>query len=133
MDMISDTLGWSLDRRELEVVPVQAERRIVTTELVIEPGHVRGLKQVCTGVSHEREVIRLVFVAALESEQDHDTTRIGGHPSLEVTVRGALGDAATVAIAVNAIRRALDAAPGLSVMRDLPGASSVAAWTDSTS
>jgi hypothetical protein len=41
-------------------------------------------------------------------------------PNLEVELEGTNGDIATVAIAVNAIRRVREADPGLVTMRDLP-------------
>jgi 4-hydroxy-tetrahydrodipicolinate reductase len=62
----------------------------------------------------------LTFVAALEAEDEGDTIKITGKPNLEVRLKGTNGDIATVAIAVNAIRRVKDAAPGLVTMRDLP-------------
>ena len=67
----------------------------------------------------------LTFVAALEAGEDGDTIKIRGVPNLEVRLQGTNGDVATVAIAVNAIRRVIEAGPGLVTMRDLPV---VAAW-----
>ena len=52
--------------------------------------------------------------------RDGDTIRISGKPDLEVTLHGTNGDLATVAIAVNAVQRVVQAAPGLVTMRDLP-------------
>jgi len=66
------------------------------------------------------EFVTLTFIAALDAEGEGDTIRITGKPNLEVKLRGTNGDIATVAIAVNAIRRAREAAPGLVTMRDLP-------------
>ena len=62
----------------------------------------------------------LTFVAALDAGDDGDTIQITGNPDLEVKLRGTNGDIATAAIAVNAIRRVKEAAPGLVTMRDLP-------------
>ena len=62
----------------------------------------------------------LTFVAALEAGDDGDTVQIAGVPDLEIKLKGTNGDIATVAIAVNAIRRVVEAAPGLVTMRDLP-------------
>ncbi len=62
----------------------------------------------------------LTFLAALEAGEDGDTVQIVGKPNLEVKLKGTNGDIATVAIAVNAVRRVTEAAPGLVTMRDLP-------------
>jgi hypothetical protein len=64
--------------------------------------------------------VTLTFVAALEAGEDGDTVRITGKPDLEVALKGTNGDLATVAIAANAVRRVVEAPPGLATMRDLP-------------
>jgi 4-hydroxy-tetrahydrodipicolinate reductase len=75
---------------------------------------------VAHGYAPEGEFVRLTFVAALEAGEEGDTIKITGRPNLEVKLTGTNGDIATVAIAVNAIRRVLEAPPGLITMRDLP-------------
>jgi 4-hydroxy-tetrahydrodipicolinate reductase len=67
----------------------------------------------------------LTFIAALDAGEDGDTVKLTGKPDLEVKLKGTNGDIATVAIAVNAVRRVKEAAPGLVTMRDLP---IVTAW-----
>jgi 4-hydroxy-tetrahydrodipicolinate reductase len=118
--MVFDTLGRELVRYESDVEPVIADRRIKTGFFEVEPGQVRGLKQVARAHTGEGEFMTLTFLAALEAGEDGDTIRISGKPDLEVTLRGTNGDIATVAIAVNAVRRVKQAAPGLVTMRDLP-------------
>jgi 4-hydroxy-tetrahydrodipicolinate reductase len=81
---------------------------------------VRGLKQVARGYTDEGEFMTLTFIAALDQENDGDTIKITGKPDLKVKLKGTNGDIATVAIAVNAIRRVCEATPGLVTMRDLP-------------
>lgn len=120
MGMLFRSLGKELVRYEDGVEPVVAEKRIKTDLFDVQPGHVRGLKQVARGYSREGEFVTLTFVAALEWPENEDTIRITGKPELEVKLRGTNGDIATVAIAVNAIRRVVEAAPGLLTMRDLP-------------
>jgi 4-hydroxy-tetrahydrodipicolinate reductase len=97
-----------------------ADRPIKTEHLEVQPGEVRGLKQVVRAYTDEGEFLTLTFIAALEEEEDGDTIKITGKPDLEVKIKGANGDIATVAIAVNAIRRVREAATGLVTMRDLP-------------
>jgi len=125
MHMVFDTLGKKLARYESSVEPVVADQPIKTDFFEVQPGQVRGLKQVARGYTDEGEFMTLTFIAALDEGTDGDTIRITGCPDLEVKLKGTNGDIATVAIAVNAIRRVLEARPGLFTMRDLP---IVTAW-----
>ena len=118
--MVFDALGHNLVRYESTVEPVLAERDIKTEHFEVPAGQVRGLKQVARGYAEQGEFVALTFIAALEAGQDGDTVRISGKPDLEVTLKGTNGDIATVAIAVNAVRRVKEAPPGLVTMRDLP-------------
>jgi hypothetical protein len=118
--MVFHTLGKALARYESAVEPVVADHAVRTDYFAVQPGQVMGLKQVARGFSDEGEFMTLTFVAALEAGEDGDTVRITGKPDLEVKLKGTNGDIATVAIAVNAVRRAVEAAPGLVTMRDLP-------------
>jgi 4-hydroxy-tetrahydrodipicolinate reductase len=118
--MVFHTLGRELARYESSVEPVVADQPVKTEHLQVEPGQVRGLKQVARGYTEEGEFMTLTFIAALEAGEDGDTISITGTPDLEVKLQGTNGDLATVAIAVNAVRRVKEAAPGLVTMRDLP-------------
>lgn len=118
--MVFDTLGKELVRYEDYVEPIMAERSIKTDYFSIQEGEVRGLKQIARGFSEDGEFLTLTFIAALDEENDGDTINISGKPNLEVHIRGTNGDIATVAITVNAIRRVINASPGLITMRDLP-------------
>jgi hypothetical protein len=123
MAMIFDTLGKQLVRYESTVEPVIADEAIRTNFIEVEPGLVRGLKQTAHGYAEAGELVTLTFIAVLDGEED--AIEISGRPNLEVTLKGTNGDIATVAIAVNAIRRVIQAPPGLLTMRDLP---IVTAW-----
>ncbi len=118
--MLFATLGKELTRYESSVEPVVADRLVQTDHFTVQPGQVRGLRQVARAYTPEGEFVTLTFVAALDAGEDGDTVRFSGKPDLEVTLHGTNGDIATVAIAVNAVRRVLEAAPGLVTMRDLP-------------
>jgi len=118
--MVFHTLGRTLVRYESAVEPVVATRRVVTEFFDVPPGRVIGLKQTARGFAPEGEFVALTFLAALDAEENADTIRIKGVPELEVRLQGTNGDVATVAIAVNAIRRVREAAPGLVTMPDLP-------------
>lgn len=118
--MVFDTLGKELVRYESHVEPVVAGHPVRTEYFEVQPGEVMGLKQVAQGFTDDGEFMTLTFVAALEAGGDGDTVKITGRPDLEVKLTGTNGDIATVAIAVNAVRRVKEAAPGLVTMRDLP-------------
>ena len=118
--MIFDTLGQTLSRYESSVEPVIANSLTETEHFSVAPGMVKGLHQTAGGFTSDGELVSLTFIAALDSEEDGDTIRITGRPNLEVKLKGANGDLATVAIAVNSIRRVVAAPPGLMTMRDLP-------------
>lgn len=120
MAMLFDTLGQKLVDYESTVEPVVAESLVKTDYFEVQPGQVRGLKQVARGYGEAGEFATLTFVAALAAGEDGDTIKITGRPDLEVKLQGTNGDIATVAIAVNAVRRVRGAAPGLVTMRDLP-------------
>jgi hypothetical protein len=120
VDMVFATLGKQLVRYESGVEPVIAEDRVKTAYFDVAPGYVRGLRQVARGYTDEGEFMTLVFIAALDAGDDGDTITITGQPGLQVKLQGTNGDIATVAIAVNAIRRVVAAPPGLFTMRDLP-------------
>jgi len=125
VDMVFHTLGRELAHFKSGVEPVVAERLVKTDYFEVQPGQVKGLKQVARAYTDEDEFMTLTFIAVLDGEEDEDTVRISGKPNLEVKLKGTNGDIATVAIAVNAVRRVKEAAPGLVTMPDLP---IVTAW-----
>jgi len=120
MGMVFDTLGKTLAQYESGVEPVVADSPITTDYCAVQPGQVRGLRQVARGYTDQGEFMTLTFIAALDEEEDGDTIRITGTPDLEIRLKGTNGDIATVAITVNAVRRVWEAPPGLVTMRDLP-------------
>ncbi len=120
MGMVFYTLGKELARYEDSIEPVIADSLIQTDFFTVQPGQVRGLKQVARGFTAAGEFMTLTFIAALEEPVDQDTIKISGVPNLEVTLKGTNGDIATVAIAVNAIKRVKEASPGLATMPNLP-------------
>ena len=96
------------------------EKVVKTDHFEVQPGQVRGLKQVARGYADDGEFLTLTFIAALDEGDEGDAIVIRGKPDLEVRLKGTNGDIATIAIAVNAIRRVKAAPPGLVTMRDLP-------------
>lgn len=123
--MVFDSFGKALTRYEDEVEPLIADTQIKTDHYLVEPGEVHGLKQVARGFSGELEFIKLIFIAALDAEEDGDTITITGSPDLQVHLKGTNGDIATVAIMVNAIPKVIASPPGLLTMIDIP---TIGAW-----
>jgi len=118
--MVFDTLGKKLTRYESNIEPMVADHPIKTEHFELQTGQVRGLKQAARAYTDDGIFMNLTFIAALEEGESEDTIKITGKPELEVKLKGSNGDIATVAIAVNAIRRVREAEPGLITMRDLP-------------
>lgn len=118
--MIFDTLGRTLARYESSVEPIIAETLTQTDHFTVKPGMVKGLHQTASGYAEDGEFVSLTFIASLDADEDGDTVTIKGRPNLEVNLKGTNGDLATVAIAVNAIQRVVEAPAGLMTMRDLP-------------
>lgn len=118
--MIFDTLGKRLVRFVNVVEPVVANAPVRTQFFDVQPGRVRGLHQTGRAYAEGGEFLVLTFRAALDEEPEGDTITVLGQPDLTVKLQGTNGDLATVAMAVNAIRRVREAAPGLVTMRDLP-------------
>jgi hypothetical protein len=120
MDMVFHTLGKKLIRTESSIEPILADAPVKTDFIEVKPGDVRGINQVARGFIDESEFMTLTFIAALDEPLDQTFIKISGKPDLELTLKGANGDIATVAMAVNAIRRVKASAPGLVTMADLP-------------
>lgn len=120
MAMVFDTLGREMVSYESTVEPVVADHTVKTNFFEVKPGFVKGLKQVARGFTKEGEFVTLTFIAVLDNDEDQDTIEISGKPDLTVTIKGTNGDIATIAIAVNSIRRIKGSTPGLVTMRDIP-------------
>ncbi len=119
MHMIASRLGWALDRTEDIVEPV-----------VSEDGRCAGVVQTGRGYQSGREVLTLVFKAAVgravyngdsSATGPRERIRITGTPAFDLIIPGGInGDIATCAVIANAIPIVASAAPGLHTMIDLP-------------
>jgi len=124
INMIADGLGWKLDEAvELPPEPVLAEKDIPTGLGLVRPGNVLGLKSVAYATMAGRQVIRLIFTANAGVTEEYDEVLIEGLPRLQQRIIGGVhGDTGTVAVTINVVPRAVEALPGLKVMKDLPPA-----------
>lgn len=113
--MIADSLGWPAERRLVETLdPVLAAARVATPHVVVEPGHVAGLRQTCILEAAGVERVRLDVALFVGAPAPADRVEIDGQPGLRVVVQGGVpGDAGTVAVTLAAARLAPGLAPGL--------------------
>ena len=119
--MIAAAMGWTLDETRESLKPVIAQRPIRTRHVRVAKGDVAGVEQIGRGRVNGRDVIRLVFRAAVGEPSAYDTVRITGRPSVHSTIEGGVnGDIATCAVTLNTLRAAMHAAPGLRTMLELP-------------
>ncbi|UCE21314.1 MAG: Gfo/Idh/MocA family oxidoreductase [Candidatus Aminicenantes bacterium] len=122
INMIASGLGWELDEAvELPPEPVIDEKEITTALGEVQPGDVIGLRSVAFGKKGGKEVITLEFCANAAVEEEYDEIIIEGEPKIHQKIIGGVhGDIGTVAVTVNTIPRAVEAPPGIVVMKDLP-------------
>jgi len=119
--MIAAGLGWELDDIVEIIEPIVAESEVKSSYITVKPGQVAGMKQIGSGLKHDKELITLEFQAYIGAEESYDVVYVTGTPNLEVRIEGGThGDIATAAIVINSIPRVLAAPPGLTTMKDLP-------------
>lgn len=118
--MIGHKIGWKLDKTEDIINPVIAVDKVTTAGLTIEPGKVTGVNQIGRGYVENKEVITLIFKAAIGEPDPHDRIIIEGTPDIDMTIKdGINGDIATCAITVNAIPAVIKAPAGLRTMANI--------------
>jgi 4-hydroxy-tetrahydrodipicolinate reductase len=77
--------------------------------------------QVGRGFIDDKEVITLIFKAAVGESEPYDQVHIDGQPTIQSRIAGGVnGDIATCAIALNAVRSVLEAGAGLRTMGEIP-------------
>lgn len=119
--MIAAALNWKLDRVDENIDPVFAEEDTKTGDRIIPKGKTLGLHQTAKGYVDGKEVISLIFRAAIATENSHDTIKISGEPDFHSTIPGGInGDVATSSIIVNAMRSVSKMKPGFATMLDAP-------------
>ena len=120
VELLATGLGWQLDETSERIEPVIAESPQRTEFVAVEPGQVAGVYQVGKGIKGGKEVITLIFRAVVGEPEPYDRVRIEGSPPLESTCPGGVpGDAATGAIAANAIPLVIQSPAGLRTLADL--------------
>ena len=120
MRMVTDGLGWQIDRVEEETHPVLATAEQRTPHLTVPAGAVAGVHQIGRAYVGEREVLNLDLQMYVGAPESFDEIEIVGTPPINLRLAGgAPGDPSTAAIAINAIPALLAGPPGLRSMRDV--------------
>jgi 4-hydroxy-tetrahydrodipicolinate reductase len=110
-----------LDGYEETTEPMVADHQIHTEYFDVAPGLVCGVNQHGRGFVNGEPKILLHLRMYLDADPAHDKVVIEGPTRLELIIPGGLqGDRATTAIAVNAVPRIVDHAPGLVTMNNMP-------------
>jgi hypothetical protein len=119
--MIATGLGWNLERAvELPPEPMIAANSIETGLGKVEPGNVIGLKSVAFAEISAKKVITLEFYAYAGVEEEYDEVVIDGIPKIHEKILGGVhGDIGTVAMTINTIPKAVEASPGIKLMKDI--------------
>ncbi len=124
--MIAAGLKWKLDRITESISPIVAKKRVESRFLKVEAGQAAGVRQIGRGFCQGKEMVTLEFQAYLGAEESYDAVYISGTPDMEVIIKGGThGDIATASMIVNAIPKVIDAAPGLTTMKDIPLVSAI--------
>jgi 4-hydroxy-tetrahydrodipicolinate reductase len=120
--MISEALAWKLDKIMAEPVePVIVRKPVKSKDIEVKAGEVAGLRQKAKGTIKKREVIELDFQAYIGAEEEYDSIKISGVPTINQKIQPCVhGDIGTVSMVVNAIPKVLKARSGLLTMKDLP-------------
>lgn len=121
LHLIGSAVGWRLTRTEEVLTPVIAEKEINTEAMRIPAGYAAGVQQIGNGYVNGDKVVSLIFRASVGEPDPVDSIEIEGNPSIKSIIgKGVHGDIATCAIAINAIKRIINAPPGLRTMADIP-------------
>jgi len=121
VELVSASLGLRFDRVDEMIEPVLASHGLESAVGTIPAGGVCGVHQEARAHDGSREVIALVFRAAIGEPEARDQIIIEGEPPVELVIPGGLhGDVATSAIVLNSARSLIAARPGLHAMTTLP-------------
>ena len=120
VQLIASRMGWELSKAEDILVPVIADREIITDTMRIPIGHAAGVQQIGKGYVGNEDKIILVFRASVGEPNPQDSIEIKGIPTIKSIIEGGVnGDVATCAITINALKQIIKTQPGLRTMADI--------------
>jgi hypothetical protein len=121
LHMVAEGLGWSLDAVEEELQPVRADAPVDTGYRQVDAGAVAGIHHSAEGMIGGEPRLTLDLKMYVGAEASYDAVEVDGTPPIDLRFQGGIfGDTATVGMLVNTIPLAVNAAPGLHTMLDLP-------------
>ena len=125
IDMIADSLGWTLDEIQEERWPILSNTLRETPHVRVSPGMVAGCRHIARGISGGNTVILLEHpqqvLPELENVATGDSIEIKGEPPISLRIQPEIpGGRATINLAVNMIPQVLGSRAGLLSMPDLP-------------
>ena len=118
--LLAHALGWEIERWQEDYEILVADAPVPWYKGTLEPGKVKGLRQVLRAWVEGEERIRLTLEMALGLEDAGDTVNIEGPIPLRVHMASISGDWATASIVANALPRVMQAQPGLRTVLDIP-------------
>lgn len=116
--LLAHALGWQLDAVTEDVDVLVAEAPLPWHRGTLEPGKVKGLRQVARGQVGDEMRLELVLEMALGLENAGDRVRVEGPVPLEVHMAPVNGDRATASLVANALERVPRLQPGLRTVLD---------------
>jgi 4-hydroxy-tetrahydrodipicolinate reductase len=120
VQLIASRMGWELNKTEDILVPVIADREIITDTMRIPVGYAAGVQQIGKGYVGNEDKIILVFRASIGEPNPQDSIEIKGTPTIKSIIEGGVhGDVATCAITINALKQIIKTQPGLRTMADI--------------
>jgi 4-hydroxy-tetrahydrodipicolinate reductase len=120
VQLIASRMGWELNKTEDILVPVIADREIITDTMRIPVGYATGVQQIGKGYVGNEDKIILVFRASIGEPNPQDSIEIKGTPTIKSIIEGGVhGDVATCAITINALKQIIKTQPGLRTMADI--------------
>jgi hypothetical protein len=121
MSMLADSLGWKLDKIEIqEPEPVVLENDVSSNWITVERGMAAGSKQSAKGIMNGRSIIDYEFRAYIGAKEEFDLVDIEGTPKVHFKSTPCVnGDSGTIAMLINNIPKVIEARPGLLTMKDL--------------
>lgn len=117
--LLASALGWMLTDVEETCEVLVSTEPVTWYQGTLEPGRVKGLRQVLRGYVANTERIHLQLEMALGLENPGDTVKVEGPVSVEACMTPISGDWATASIVANALPRVIGAAPGLRTVLEI--------------
>jgi len=120
--MVAASLGLPIGRVDETIAPILADAALSCGLGPIPAGAARGVHQEARAFAADgRELIALVFRAAIAEPDPRDHIIVDGNPPIDLVIRNGLhGDVATAAVVLNSLRSLVAARPGLHTMTTLP-------------